>query len=1167
MKRAQIGLRLAAVTGLVAAAFFAASYVLDGGGGGVVSPSPFASVRAETASVDAGVRISAQRLDDGEVQFGLRARTRSGVWAEPVEPRVNSFNPANVSAGRWLTSSSLILEVDETGRGRLERPDMFESSGQVETRLVTEVDGWDGDIRYSAWNDADGDLITTVSIYSASAGSPDGELRTTITCQERDISVVIGGLSADTTPSDDNSSSIDVSWSVDRGAEIAESRATWPIEGGIELIPLEESGLGDALLGGGSMLALSLATNPPLHSSIDLNALSALPVYDNLTYCVSDEPLDDSQLGQTELRIQAQLRDDDRIEFAVQQRTDDGWSERILPRLRVMRAFGDPTNWLSSSAISVSVDVEPSHVIVSPDPVQRSVAAAINPILRSGWQTGTLQYSADLDVEGRLNSVVTAHSEEGLQLQIGCFNGARRVQLAGAASDASGAIALTIDDMQSEAIWRVVEDGDSNVLRPADAGRLLERLRVADTLAVTVDESTSATFSLSGLFETPIQANLDQCGNYTDQAWQPVVEAQEDPISGGAHYYVSYPDRNAGRRFTSVSIAATGDGVLGRGEPTRLHLNCDSGRNLNIHVSPLPIGAGEHTVRSRIDDGEWVEERWTTWDHDGEIYTNRAAIQGSYDRLRQAQTLVLEFPSTPAVRRSFDLTALFDTPVQTNIDNCGVPLWTQETNYVPILARGQTSAHVSYRVHVEESGGINSVVSNEVSLPGAFEDRLDFEIACFESGVQNVRFWWFKATEADTLDVTLEFDGGESETEPWELFDWNIDSDSWSGVDSHNPSRLIARLRGASSLKVTIHGANLPTTTFDVTGMFDTPIQENIDECGFYQPGETREPPPGLNTSGSTQGINGHETSIDWRRDQTASSVLSTLVWERVLSEQGAIPLLLMAGCGDEGVRLWLYGTRLAELSGDDARVEWSVDGAPAVIESWGLDHQGPFGILLPDDPQATIAAWRDGALLQLAIPGSQPISQRFDLGTMFSAPVMDTLDRCLTLPLRTWDAPVTDVGSTTEGNLTYGADQRYYSWPPTFLRLQVPSDAAPEWVGYSSQLHVSCGIEGIGIWISDIGLARSAYIADDTVEVTWRVGNGIPQTATWDAWQPPLGGGPTFSISPQDDAAFFAAINGADSLSISVGSDPVFTETYDFADNGFWDTPVQPNLDACGDS
>ena len=1137
--------------------------------GGGVSPSPFASVGAETASVDAGVRISAQRLDDGEVQFGLRARDRSGDWAEPVEPRVNSFNPANVSTGRWLTSSSLILEVDETGRGRLERPDTFESSGQVETRLVTGVDGWDGDIRYSAWNDADGDLITTVSIYSASAGSPDGELRTTITCQEHEISVVIGGLSADTTPSDDDSSSIDVSWSVDRGAEISESRATWPIEGGIELVPLEESGLGDALLGGGSTLALSLATNPPLHSSIDLNALSALPVYDNLTYCVSDEPLDDSQLGQTELRIQAQLRDDDRIEFAVQQRTDDGWSERILPDLRAMRAFGDPTNWLSSSAISVSVDVESSHVIVSPDPVQRSVAEAINPILRSGWQTGSLQFSADLDVEGRLNSVVTAHSEEGLQLQIGCFNGARRVQLAGAAADASGAIALTIDDVQSEANWQVVEQEDSSVLRPANAGRLLERLRVADTLGVTVDALPSATFSLSGMFETPIEANLDQCGNYTDPAWQPLTETQEGTTDEGAHYRIFYPDWNDGQRFTSVSIAATGEHRSGRGDPTRYHLHCNSGLRFTTYVSRLPIDPGEHVVRSRLDGGAWGEEHWTVSSNDDYSYTEFDAIQGDYDRLREAQTLELEFPGAPAVRRSFDLTALFDTPVQTNIDNCGVPSWTQEATYVPILGRGQSSASVSFSAQVEEDRGIYSVVTNRVSLPaipGLRGDRLELEIACFTFGVQNVRFKWFGVSEADTRDVTLEIDGHEYEAEPWRAFDWMSGSDHWFGVDSRDASRVIARLRGASSLKVTIHGANLPTTTFDLTGMFDTPIQENIDECGYYKPGETREPPLALDASGNTQGINGDETTIVWNRSRGAGSIPYVAVGELAQTTEGLNSLSLYMTCGPNSTTLFLFGSQLAELNGPTA-VEWNVDGEPAVTESWVWNLSGSNGFLYAADPIAVIAKWRVGAVLNVTIDGAEPIQQRFDLGAMFSVPVIDTFDECLSLPLPTWSPPVQDVLSTTEDNVTYVANGATSAWAAAQLWLQVPSDTAPEWAPYSSLLTVICGVEGIGAGVMRIGNSQSVFISSDTVEVTWRAGDGLPQTETWDAWQPPLGGGPTYSISPQDDAAFFAAINGADSLSVSVGSDPVFTETYDFADNGFWDTPVQPNLDACGGS
>ena len=1129
--------------------------------GGVI-PNPFARVEAQTTTVDAELRIAAQRLEDGGLQFGLRARDESGSWAEPAEPRVNSFDPANVRTGRWLSSSSLILEVDQSGVGRLVRAESFEPSPATETTLVTGVEGWAGDIRYSAWNDGD-DLITTVSIYSGSAGAPDGELRTTITCREREISVVVGGLSADTTPSDDDSSAVDVSWSVDRGAALSEQRAVWPIEGGVELIGLTESDLGASLLSGGSTLALSLATTPPLRSSIDLDALSELPVYDNLVQCAGDISASELKSGQTELRIQAQVRDDERVEFAVQQRTDDGWSEQILPDSRSMRAFGDPTPWLSSSTISVEVDVEPSHVIVSPDPVQRSVSPPINPILRSGWLTGSLGYSAEMDLEGRLNSIVAAHSEEGLQLQVGCFNGTSRVQLAGVPSDATGAMALTLDDMQSAVKWRAITEDDATVLRPANVARLIERLRGTETATVNVDQSEPATFELSGMFETPIQANLDQCGNYTDQAWEPVTELQEGRTDEGVFYRVSYPDWNDGERFTSVSIAASGEGRSGRGDPTRLAFHCRIGQDLTTYVSRLPIGVGEHTVRSRLDDGEWVEEDWTVrMNDDGVISTEFIAIQGDRALVRVAQTVEFEFPGTPVVRRSFDLNALFDTPVRTNIDNCDEPLWTQEYTYIPVVTVGRVTPSISYNTSVVQgSGKARSEITNTVPVDGLLHGQLEFDIGCASFGDRYIQFGWFDATETDTLDVTLELDGHELPTEPWRAMTWRIDSKTWYGIDTFD-SRLIARLRDTSSLTVTIDGTDLPPVTFDLTGMFDTPIQENIDECGYYKPGETREPPLALNTSGNTQGINGDATAIFWSRQRGAGSVPYVAVGELAQTTEAMNSLGLYMTCGPTSTTMFLYGSLLAELGGA-AEVEWNVDADPVVSESWVWNLSGSNGFLYAADPLSVIMKWRDGAVLNVTIGGAEPIQQRFDLGAMFSVPVVDTLDECLSRPSPAWSPPVQDVLTTTEDNVTYVANGVTSAWAAAQLWLQVPSDTAPEWAPYSSLLTVICGVEGIGAGVMRIGNAQSVFISSDTVEVTWRAGDGLPQTATWDAWLPPNVG--SYSISPPDDAAFFAAIRDTDSLSISVASDPVFTETYDLSGNGFWDTPVQPNLDACG--
>ncbi len=79
-------------------------------------------------------------------------------------------------------------------------------------------------------------------------------------------------------------------------------------------------------------------------------------------------------------------------------------------------------------------------------------------------------------------------------------------------------------------------------------------------------------------------------------------------------------------------------------------------------------------------------------------------------------------------------------------------------------------------------------------------------------------------------------------------------------------------------------------------------------------------------------------------------------------------------------------------------------------------------------------------------------------------------------------------------------------------------------------------------------------------VSVTYGVNGGPGVAGTWDVWP----WGSWYAISPQDDEAFYQAILGSDTLAITVASDPEYTETYDLKGNGFWTTPVQPNLDAC---
>ena len=223
-----------------------------------------------------------------------------------------------------------------------------------------------------------------------------------------------------------------MTWSLDDGSRRSERGAVESAGAGLELVLQAGNRLTEALLGYGRQLSLSLGTTPALTTTIDLEAIRALPVYDNLRYCNGEAGLS----GHTELRVRAQVRADRRIEFALQQRTADGWSDDIRPRTRVMRAFGDPTNWLSSTPVSVNVELEPAVVISLPEPVMQRDAEPIVPVIRSAPYTDSLSYEVEQrDLEGyrptKLNSVLTVSSDQGLQLQVGCFGNERKVLLSG----------------------------------------------------------------------------------------------------------------------------------------------------------------------------------------------------------------------------------------------------------------------------------------------------------------------------------------------------------------------------------------------------------------------------------------------------------------------------------------------------------------------------------------------------------------------------------------------------------------------------------------------------------------------------------------------------------------------------------------------------------------
>lgn len=59
--------------------------------------------------------------------------------------------------------------------------------------------------------------------------------------------------------------------------------------------------------------------------------------------------------GEAEVRITARQLEDGRVEFALQQRADGRWGERVLPRSRYFPADATVNRWLNSTPLTVSV--------------------------------------------------------------------------------------------------------------------------------------------------------------------------------------------------------------------------------------------------------------------------------------------------------------------------------------------------------------------------------------------------------------------------------------------------------------------------------------------------------------------------------------------------------------------------------------------------------------------------------------------------------------------------------------------------------------------------------------------------------------------------------------------------------------------------------------------
>ncbi len=1137
--------------GLATAALLIA--VLVGGALSVTTGHP-ALGEESVRQIDADVRVAAQRLEDGVVQLALRARDADGDWTAPVTPRAHRFDPASVRVGRWLVSSSLVLDVDETRHGRLLRSELFEPSSTADVSLVTGLDEWAGDAHYSAFHDDAGDLRTRVSIYSAAAGAPDGELRTTITCQGGETSVSIGGLPEDL---GDGSASqqVGMTWSVDDGARLSERRSVESAATGFDLVQPAGSKLSEALLGYGTRLALTVGTTPALTTSIDLERIRALPVYNNLRYC--DPEVGPS--GRTELRIRAQVRADQRIEFAVQQRTADGWSDNILSRARIIPAFGEATNWLSSTPVSVNVELEPAMEISLPEPLIRQDAEPIVPVIRSAPYTASLSYEVDQrDLEGywptRLNSVVTVSSGRGLRLQVGCFGDELQVLLSGAPSDLTGDLLLGFDDRAVSASWSADTSDGASTWRPTDAERTIERLRQAKHLSVSSGRGESApiSFDLGYLFTTPIQANIDHCGNYGEPDWRPVTDAQYVERESGSYYRVLYREWNGFRRDSHVKTVAIDSASAAAGSPFTLLMVCNS-QTLTFLIERLPDVGNPTSILLTLDNGEQLQEHVTVFaNQDG---TATAAFVPNLAELTRGATLEFELGSDQVVRGTFSLAELFGTPIQTNFDNCTRDYWTSMSTYVPLVAPNERqSRSLTYEAYHDENSTVTTGVWSTAAGVPEVDGAIEMQATCYLSTVLQILIEVPLELESEHVPVTVTVDGRSLGTSPWHVQRIG----TLSLLRPPSPRLMMAQFRDSSFALIEIAALTSVPITFEMRGMFDTPVQANLDECGYYKPGEVRTLPLPLNAFGAD---NDSLTLRFWQRLPGDPMIVATTMLEHHIRDDRVF-IGLAIGCGAQGAALSLFGERATTIVSDRVRVAWRTDGGAVQQAIWNVLLGRNTTAISPDRAREVIASWRNATDLEITLLDANPSSHHFSLGTIFDNPVVDSFDECLAVPIPPQSLPATGIPLSFDANLTFAADALYGSaWTSSFVNLLERRDTqAPDIErDRRSTLGISCAIDGLSVGIAGLDAMQPAFVDGSNVEVTWDI-DGRTRTEIWDVWTAFY----QYDISPPDDLEFYRALKGAATLTIRVASDPVITKTYELERHGFWDTPVQPNLDAC---
>ena len=300
----------------------------------------------------------------------------------------------------------------------------------------------------------------------------------------------------------------------------------------------------------------------------------------------------------------------------------------------------------------------------------------------------------------------------------------------------------------------------------------------------------------------------------------------------------------AGVGFRSYLAVESNEPTTGPSR-ARLSIECNTDDELEVDVWWRQAQELPPVLQYRFGDAEWIEDRWYTisggtWSDDSWALHRapdaRAFLQAALWHTRDGEPFTVRYVLDGRFfTASFGTDGMFDTPVQPNLVQCGESDVAAGTDD-PVIDRGRFGDNLFWGVDEDELPLKSYVAMDALIAQTGTTARLSLQC---EMGQLEVDVYWEVDSDLDWT-ILYRINDGTVQTEEWSSGwgRWGDTEYKWTGLK--DAAELVAALSWAAQsdgrLTVQAQARDNPneiyTATFDLDGLFDTPVQPNLARCG-----------------------------------------------------------------------------------------------------------------------------------------------------------------------------------------------------------------------------------------------------------------------------------------------------------------------------------------------